>query len=160
MHSGEGSFAAPPAAATRIQHLPERRFAVRAHGGTMESIEETRRPLYQHMIMHELVGGPPVLRFGADDGGIDVLVGATCGFDGDTEVAVEVLPAGWHAIHDYEGPAEGLPAAREALFAWAAKEGHQVTGPLLQVHMMDPIDGDVEQQLQLPIAPPKSVPNP
>ncbi len=149
MQTGEGSFAAPGGDEPRIVELPERRFAVRSHDGSIETIENTRRPLYQHMIMHELVGGPPVLRF--TDAGIDVLVGTTCGFDGDENVRVEVIPAGWYAVVDYEGPEEGLPEAHEGLRAWVTQQNHQPAGPLLQVHLMDPIDGDTEQQLQLPV---------
>lgn len=149
MSSGEGGFAAPPASGPRLHAFPERRFAVRRHNGGLDSIEETRRPLYQHMIMHELVGGPPVLRF--DGEGIDVMVGATCGFDGDEGVSIEVLPAGTYAVVDFEGPESELEAARGALLAWASKAASTVGETVLQVHMMDPIDGETEQQLQVAV---------
>lgn len=150
MTSGEGGFAAPPASGPRLHNLPERRFAVRRHDGDLDTIESTRRPLYQHMIMHELVGGPPVLRFDGD--AIDVLVGSTCGFDGNAEVGVEVLPPGPYAVLDYEGPEAGLETAKQELQDWMAAQGHEAAGPLLQIHLMDPIDGDIEQQLQVPLA--------
>ena len=134
----------------RIQELPERRFAVRRHDGDVATVDETRRPLYQHMITHELVGGPPVLRF--DEDNIDVLVGATCGFDGDDEVTIEVLPAAKYAVEDFEGPPGDLPAARQALLDWVAAEGLTPAGPVLQVHLMDEIDGETEQELQVALA--------
>lgn len=134
----------------RVETLPERRFAVRLHDGGIETIEETRRPLYQHMIMDELVGGPPVLRFEGDR--IDVLVGATCGFDGDDVVTVEILPEARYAVADFEGPEDDLPAARAALLEWVASNGHTAAGPVLQVHLMDAIDGETEQEIQVPLA--------
>lgn len=137
----------------RIEELPARRFAVARHEGPIETIQETRRPLYQHLIMHELVGGPPVLRFPDDGDHVEVLVGTTEGFQGDAVCDVEVVPPGWYAVMDYEGPETGLPAAHERLRAWVQERGHTVRGPMLQVHLMDPIDGDTEQQLQLPVEP-------
>ncbi|MGB0653131.1 MAG: GyrI-like domain-containing protein [Thermoplasmatota archaeon] len=137
-----------------LEELPERRFAVRRHVGPFATIEETRRPLYQHLIMHELVGGPPVVRWLDEPEGervLDVLVGATCGFDGDDVVRVEIQPEGLFAVAHYEGPPSGLPAARDELSAWVAAEGLEPTGPLLQVHLMDEIDGEIEQELQLPV---------
>ncbi len=132
-----------------IKEFPKRRFAVRRHEGDEGSVDETRRPLYQHLIMHELVGGPPVLRF--DEDGIDVMVGTTEGFHGDDVVQVEVVPPGWFAVHDYEGPPEELEAMRARFLTWCGQNGHDVTGPLLQVHMMDVIEGVTEQQFQVPI---------
>lgn len=152
MATGEGSFATNRGDDIRVEELPERRFACRRHDGDIQDIELTRRPLYQHLIMHELVGGPPVLRF-HDEGAVDVLVGTAGGFRGDDVADLLVVPQGWFALLDYEGTAEGLVAARGRLRAWAHENGHTVTGPLLQVHMMDEIDGEVEQQLQLPVDP-------
>lgn len=139
----------------QVRRLPERRFAVRSHRGDASSVEDTRRPMYQHMIMHELVGGPPVLRFLArseGDHALDVLVGATCGFDGDDEVRVEVLPEGDYAVLDYEGPEDGLPSARERLLEWVEAQGLRATGDVLQVHLMDTIDGVAEQELQVAVS--------
>ncbi len=150
MPTGEGSFAADQQDAPRIQELPERRFAVRAHDGPLETVDSTRRPVYQHMIMNELVAGPSVLRFRED--GLDVMVGCAAGFEGMEGLAMEIVPAGPFAIMDYEGPEAGVLDAHEQLRQWVASEGHAATGPLLQVHMMDPLDGHIEQQLQLPVA--------
>lgn len=150
MSTGEGSFAATQQDGPRFEDLPERRFAVRPHPGDEADVDATRRPVYQHMIMHELVAGPSVLRFG--DEGIDVMVGCAAGFDGMEDLALEVVPAGRFAILDYEGPPNGLPDARRELVQWADSQGVEATGPVLQVHMMDPLDDDtVEQQLQLPV---------
>jgi effector-binding domain-containing protein len=63
-------------------------------------------------------------------------------------------------VLDYEGPEEGLEAARHRLRAWAQEQGHRPAGPLLQVHLMDPVDGVVEEQLQLPVDLSGQVPNP
>lgn len=151
MSTGEGSFAARQQDAPRIESLPERRFAARPHPGTEMDVDDTRRPMYQFMIMNELVAGPSVLRF--NDDGIDVLIGCAAGFAGNDDASLEVVPAGRFAVMDYEGAVSGLPEARDALRAWVAAEGHVPSGPLLQVHMMDPLDDDsVEQQLQLPLA--------
>jgi len=139
----------------RLETLPERTVAVVAHHGPVERIDDTRRPLYRHMIQHELVGGPSLLRFldaPADGRVVDALVQTHTGFDGDDVVRVEHLPAGQYAVLDYEGPASGLPAARERLRAWARTQGLRVHGPLLQVHHMDDIEGIVEEQLQIPVA--------
>jgi effector-binding domain-containing protein len=133
-----------------ILTLPERVVAVVAHDGPVETIDETRRPLYRHMITHELVGGPSIIRFRHD--GVDALVGTHVGFDGDDVVRVETLPAGDYAILDYEGPQEGLEGARQTLLEWVAESGRQAAGPLLQVHHMDPVDGIVEEQLQVLLA--------
>ena len=73
----------------RIEHLPERRFCVRRHIGPAEAVDNTRRAMYQHMISHELVGGPSALRHVEDEHrteplhSLDVLIGATCSFEGD-----------------------------------------------------------------------------
>lgn len=156
MSTGEGSFNTTHSESIRIETFPERRFARRRHNGPVHTVEETRKPLYQHMIMGELVGGPPVLRFDLEDiqgeTGVDVLVGATCGFDGDDMVSVEVFPASEYAVMDFEGPATELPAAREQLLEWAKRQGRDLGERILQVHMMDEIDGETEQQLQIRLA--------
>lgn len=137
-------------ASVQVVELPARRFAVRRHDGPEATVEDTRRPMYQHLIMHELVGGPPVLRF-TDAGEVDVLVGTTEGFQGDDEVSVEKVPAGWFAVAHFEGAPEDLPAARRALEDWCDDQGHPREGALLQVHLMDAIEGVTEQELQVPI---------
>ncbi len=151
MSTGEGSFAATQQDEPRFETLPERRFAVRPHPGTEEDVDATRRPVYQHMILHELVAGPSVLRFRSD--GIDVMVGCAAGFMGMEDLSLEVIPAGRFAVMDYEGPANQIADARGQLMDWVATQGAEPTGPMLQVHMMDPMDdGMVEQQLQIPVA--------
>lgn len=164
MNATDGTVqAAGHAFDVEVRELPARRFAVRRHDGTVADVDATRRPLYQHLILNELVGGPPVLRFPADhdaegpgkgdDGtGLDVLVGTVGGFDGDGEVTVETVPAGWFAVLHYEGPEDTLPDARRALRAWAAEQGHAPDRPVYQVHLMDPIDGEAEQELQYPLS--------
>jgi effector-binding domain-containing protein len=149
----------------RLEELRERHVAVVTHDGPLETIDETRRPLYRHMILHELVGGPSIVRFpvGARASGpVDALVMTHAGFDGDDLARVETLPAGTYAVLDYEGPPSGLAAAREGLLAWVRAEGHAALGPLLQVHHMDPVDGIIEEQLQVPVrpsaTPPRSLP--
>ena len=136
----------------RIEHLPERTVAVVAHKGPVERIDDTRRPLYRHMIIHELVGGPSIIRFLDHPNGdreIDALVTTHVGFEGDDVVTVEHLPAGRYAVLHYEGPQPGLAAARDRLRAWVKSNGHRAAGPLLQVHHMDAIEGIVEEQLQV-----------
>lgn len=135
--------------------LPERPVAVVRHPGPVETIDETRRPLYRHMILHELVGGPSIIRFtdpSAPAAGVDALVLTHLGFDGDDVCRVEHLPAGRYAILDYEGSPAGLPAARARLLSWIGEQARHQAGPLLQVHLMDAIDGIVEEQLQVPLA--------
>ncbi len=140
-----------------IEALPERRFCVRRHFGPAAAVDDTRRPMYQHMISHELVGGPSVLRHieqgDAPDHTLDVLIGATCNFDGDSEVRVEVVAAGDYAVLDFEGPESAIPAALDHLRAWVEACARTAIGPVLQVHLMDAIDGIVEQQFQLALAP-------
>jgi len=51
-------------------------------------------------------------------------------------------------VLDYHGPVEGLAPARKRLLDWAGAHGG-AAGPLLQVHLMDPIDGVVEEELQV-----------
>ena len=139
----------------RIAELKERVVAVVEHAGPVERIDETRRPLYRHMIQHELVGGPSIVRWLDPPQGdrlVDALVVTHNGFDGDEVCRVEHLPGGRHAILDYEGDPGGLPKAREALLAWVRRKHLRPTGPVLQVHLMDPIDGIVEEQLQVPLA--------
>ena len=134
--------------------LRERPVAVVEHVGPVESIDETRRPLYRHMVIHELVGGPSIVRFlDRPDGDrqVDALVMTHLGFDGDEVCQVEHLPAGRYAVLDYEGHPEGLAKARQALLDWVRRKRLQQAGPLLQVHLMDPIDGIVEEQLQVPL---------
>lgn len=135
----------------RVETLPERRFAVAHHAGPPETVEKTRRPLYQHLILHELVGGPPVLRF-RDDATVDVLVGTVGGFRGDGVATVEVVPGGRYAVEEYAGPLDGLPAARQDLLDWCRSKGITPAGPLLQVHLMDEIDGETEQRIEIPLA--------
>lgn len=149
MVTGEGSFSTRWSDQTRVEELPARRFAARRHDGDLDDIETTRRPLYQHLIMHEYVGGPPVVRF--RDEGLDVLVGAAGGFQGDDVADLVVVPQGWFAVMDYEGPPAGLAQARDDLRRWAVQHGHRPAGDLLQVHLMDTIEGVTQQQLQLPI---------
>lgn len=139
----------------RVETLPERPVAVARHDGPLATIDETRRPLYQHLIMNELVAGPPMIRFPEgwqEDGDpVDVLVGTTAGFHGDETATVAYVAQGEYALLDYEGPEEGLPAARQELRDWVTRQGRRPGGPMLQVHIMDPIDGETEQQLQLPL---------
>lgn len=136
----------------RIVTLRERPVAVVEHRGPVDDIDATRRPLYRHMILHELVGGPSIIRFLDQPHGdreVDALVLTHVGFDGDDVCRIEHLLAGRYAVLDFEGPAQELAAARERLRAWVKRSGHQAAGPLLQVHLMDAIDGVVEEQLQL-----------
>jgi hypothetical protein len=148
MTTGEGSFATSQHDGPRFENLPERRFGVREHHGGVDTIDDTRRPVYQHMIMHELVAGPSILRF--RDDAIDVMVGCAAGFTGMDDLTLYVEPAGRYALLDYEGPEKGLAGAHERLRRWVASEGAIAEGALLQVHMMDPMDdGMVEQQLQI-----------
>lgn len=134
--------------------LKERPVAVVAHHGPAETIDDTRRPLYRHMIIHELVGGPSIIRFLPEPKGdhhVDALVLTHLGFEGDDVCRIETLPAGRYAVLDYEGPPSGLAAARRHLLDWARRHGG-VAGPVLQVHHMDAIDGIVEEQLQVLLA--------
>ncbi len=142
----------------RIEELPERRVAVVQHHGPLETVDDTRRPLYQHLILQELIGGPSAIRFPhgphVEEGHrIDLLVGTPSHFEGDEVANVEVLDAGWYAVLDYEGPVGGLAAARQELLDWIEREGYRPIGALLQVHLMDEIDGEIEQQLQVPVEP-------
>ncbi len=142
----------------RIEYLPERRVAVVAHHGPLETVDDTRRPLYQHLILQELIGGPSAIRFPhgphVEEGHrIDLLVGTPRHFEGDDVATVDVLDEGPYAVLDYEGPVGGLAAARQALLDWIKREGHQPRGPLLQVHLMDEIEGETEQQIQVPLRP-------
>ncbi len=135
----------------RLVELRERPVCVLAHRGPVETIDETRRPLYRHMVINELVGGPSIIRFlDPPDGDhqVDALVVTHLGFDGDDMCRVEHLPAGTYAVSDYEGPPEGLERARGRLRDWLATH-HKFVGTVLQVHLMDPIDGIVEEQLQV-----------
>ena len=139
----------------RIETLRERVVAAVPHHGPVETIDETRRPLYRHMIIHELVGGPSIIRFldrPQGDHEVDALVMTHIGFDGDEVCRLEHLPAGRYAVLDYEGHPEGLAAARGKLLDWVRRQGLRVAGPILQVHLMDPIDGIVEEQVQVPLA--------
>jgi DNA gyrase inhibitor GyrI len=139
----------------RIAELKERVVAVVQHVGPVERIDETRRPLYRHMVMHELVGGPSILRWldpPVGDRVVDALVTTHAGFEGDEVCQVEHLPAGRHAVLDYEGDPAGLPKARDHLLEWLRRKKLRAAGPVLQVHLMDPIDGIVEEQLQVPLA--------
>ncbi|MGB1586561.1 MAG: hypothetical protein ACPHID_05915 [Thermoplasmatota archaeon] len=128
---------------------------MRRHAGGLATVDETRRPMYQHMISNELVGGASMVRFdGAYDDGadVDVLIGATCGFDGDDVVTVDELPEGDYAVQDYEGPEAGVEAARLAFLDAVRAAGHEPLGRLVQVHLMDAIEGETEQQFQVRIA--------
>ena len=139
----------------RLVTLKERVVAAVPHRGPVETIDETRRPLYRHMILHELVGGPSIIRFldqPQGDHQVDALVMTHVGFDGDEVCRLEHLPAGRYAVLDYEGPPSGLAAARRWVADWAHSQGLRPAGPILQVHHMDPIDGIVEEQIQLPVA--------
>ena len=139
----------------RIVVLKERPVAVVQHRGPVETIDETRRPLYRHMVINELVGGPSIIRFldpPRGDHQVDALVLTHVGFEGDEVCRIEVLPAGRYAVLDYEGHPEGLAAARTRLADWVRRKKLPTTGPVLQVHLMDPIDGIVEEQLQVPLA--------
>lgn len=134
----------------RVATLAARTVAVAEHKGPAKTIDETRRPVYRHMIQHELVGGPSILRFLEPPRGdriVDALVVTHAGFEGDDALAVETLPEGEYAILDYEGPEEGLEEARARLRLWLQGRGHP-RGPILQVHHMDPVEGTVEEQLQ------------
>ena len=138
----------------RVVELKERVVASVAHHGPVETIDLTRRPLYRHMIIHELVGGPSIIRFldaPRGDHQVDALVMTHAGFDGDEVCRLEHLPAGRYAILDYEGQPEGLAAARRHLLDWVRRKGLRASGPVLQVHLMDPIDGVVEEQVQVPL---------
>lgn len=139
----------------RVVELRDRPVAVVQHHGPVETIDETRRPLYRHMIIHELVGGPSIIRFLDDPRGdrtVDALVLTHVGFDGDDVCKLEILPAGRYAVLDYEGHSEGLEAARSRLLDWTRRKGLRAAGPVLQLHLMDPIDGIVEEQIQVPLA--------
>jgi effector-binding domain-containing protein len=139
----------------RLVDLRERVVAAVPHHGPVETIDDTRRPLYRHMILNELVGGPSIIRFldaPRGDHHVDALVMTHVGFDGDEVCRLEHLPAGRYAVADYEGPPDGLADARRRLLDWVRREGLRPAGPVLQVHLMDPIDGIVEEQLQVPLA--------
>lgn len=138
----------------RVVALPERHVAVCIHHGPADTVDQTRRPLYQHMIIHELVGGPSILRWlepPVGDRVVEALVMTHVGFEGDAMCRMEVLPAGSYAVADYEGPAAHLAAARQDFLRNVRANGHVAAGPVLQVHHMDEVDGVTEQQLQVPL---------
>jgi effector-binding domain-containing protein len=138
----------------RVVELKERTVAVAEHRGPVETIDDTRRPLYRHMILQELVGGPAIVRWldpAVGDRQVDALVTTHAGFEGDEVCRVEHLPAGRYAVADYEGHPEGLARARQELLEWVRRRRLRPAGPVLQVHLMDPIDGIVEEQLQVPV---------
>jgi DNA gyrase inhibitor GyrI len=140
----------------RLAELKERWVCVVPHRGDPARIDDTRRPLYRHMVLHELVGGPSIVRWldvPKGDHKVDALVQTHLGFDGDEVCQVESLPAGPYAVLDFEGEEAALESSRHALRLWVQREGRRPAGPLLQVHLMDPIDGVTEQQLQLPVLP-------
>lgn len=133
----------------RVEHLPERTVAYVHHRGPVETVDATRRPLYQHLIMNELIGGPSILRYVDPPQGdrvVDALVTTHQGYPGDEVAQVEVLPGGRYLIHDFEGPPETVPEAVARFRAEADRRGAQ--GSVLQVHLMDPIDGNLEAELQ------------
>lgn len=134
----------------RTERLRERWVCVVVHEGPPETVDATRRPLYRHMIVSELVGGPSILRFphGADATPIDALVVTHAGFTGDEVCRVDVLPSGTYAVADFEGPSAALADARRAFLKAATHHG-SIAGPLLQVHHMDDLDGLTEQQFQV-----------
>jgi hypothetical protein len=139
----------------KIKHFGARRCCVQRHQTGIATVDDTRRPMYQHMISNELVGGASMLRFDGDlgdDAPVDVLIGATCDFDGDDVVTVDEVPAGDYALEDYEGPEAGVAAARHAFLVAVRAGPRQPVGRLVQVHLMDAIDGDVEQQFQIRLA--------
>lgn len=138
----------------RIVELPSRRVCVRRHEGGLETVDVTRRPMYQHMIMHELVAGASMVRH--RDEGLDVLIGAASGFQGDDVLDVELLPAGQYAVADWEGAESDIDAARGAFLDALAQDGYVVDGEVLQVHLMDAIEGVTEQQFQIRLAKPAS----
>jgi DNA gyrase inhibitor GyrI len=138
----------------RVERLKERTVAVLAHHGHPDAVDDTRRPLYRHMIINELVGGPSIIRWLAKPEGdhiIDALVTTHTGFDGDEMCTVELLPAGEYAVADYEGPLRGLSKARDDFLASLRHAGHRPKGPVLQVHHMDEVDGIMEAQFQAPL---------
>jgi effector-binding domain-containing protein len=142
----------PGPAEPRVINLAERTVAVVAHHGPAETVDKTRRPLYRHMIQYELVGGPSILRWLDQPTGehlLDALVVTHAGFEGDDVCTVETLPGGMYAVLDFEGPPENVADARKALRAWIARHGLAATGPVLQVHLMDPVEGILEAQLQV-----------
>jgi DNA gyrase inhibitor GyrI len=134
----------------RVERLPPRTVAV-IRGIPRESeVEDVRRPMYQHMVQHELVGGPSILRFEQGRSSpVDALVVTHNGFDGDAVCEVEVLPAGRYGIVDYEGPVGGLAKARHDFLSAVARANLRPKGPVLQVHHMDEVDGVTEQQFQV-----------
>jgi hypothetical protein len=132
----------------RVETLPARAVAVVAGIPRESDVEAVRRPLYQHMILHELIGGPSILRFHSPSGPLDALVVTYAGYDGDEMARVEVLPAGRYAVADYEGPVSGLPRARQEFLAALGAARLRPKGLLLQVHHMDEVDGATEQQFQ------------
>lgn len=139
----------------RIEHFEARRCCVARHKGGVATVDETRRPMYQHMISNELVGGASMLRFDeglADDAGLDVLIGATCGFDGDDVVSVDEVPAGDYAVMDYVGPMAGVEEARARFREALDADGYRTVGRFVQVHLMDELDGETEQQFQVRLA--------
>jgi DNA gyrase inhibitor GyrI len=137
----------------RTVRLPERVVAAVPHHGPPETVDKTRRPLYQHLILNELVGGPSILRFldpPQGDRVVDALVLVQQGFAGDEVARVEHLPAGTYAVEPFEGPVARLAEARAR---FAAATAPTARGPVLQVHLMDPVDGDTEQEFQRLVAP-------
>ncbi len=138
----------------RLAALKERWVCVVPHRGDPSRIDATRRPLYRHMILNELVGGPSIVRWLDDPQGdhvVDALVQTYAGFDGDEVCKVEGLPAGQYAVLDFEGEEAELEASRHALRLWVQRQGLRPAGPMLQVHLMDPIEGILQQELQLPV---------
>ena len=140
----------------RLAELKERVVCVVPHHGDPHRIDDTRRPLYRHMIQHELVGGPSIVRWlDKPEKGhvVDALVQTYIDFEGDEVCTVERLSAGLHAVLDFEGNEAELEASRHALRLWVDGQGLRPAGSLLQVHLMDAIDGITEQELQLPVVP-------
>mgnify|MGYP006291691581 CR=1 FL=1 len=104
--------------------------------------------------------GPPFTRY-HEIGDGEVLLEAglpvPAELEGEGRVETEKLPGGEAIATDHYGPYEELPAAAEALAAWAEEHGRTRAGPNWEIYRTDPGDeedpADWHTEVFMPLEP-------
>ena len=91
-----------------------------------------------------LTDAPFVRYLGGSEDALDVEIGLILKQEsvGSADVVSADLPAGPVAMTTHVGHYEELGKAHEALRAWATANGRSIAGPLFELYVTDPADGD------------------
>lgn len=103
-------------------------FGSLVHAISREGVPSAGAPL---IVYHDVIDE-------ASEGDIEICLPINGTFTGDSEVYARQLEGGTMATTVHHGPYEEIAPAYHTLTGWVSENGHEFTGPPLEVYLNDP----------------------